>query len=737
MLKLIRSILLSVHKASLRFPRITVSIYYTLALCGALAATKVEQLIDLNDLFDKDFTTYTELNLLNNNFPDNNSTYVIISSGTRGQPPNKTALCDISRWTLDVAHEVPDILQIVSSFGARFGSEENGQMKLNKVLNLDCATPENPEKEQIKAGLKKMHETPWRAILASTDSDDIVVSFFLDVSKKGTNPFRKEQKVSFDTNTVGTLMTSLEKNVLSKHSDLKVHWAGVGPFKFHLLNAYEKAGIINVLGMLVMMLFFRWVFGTWKSGFLFLLSYLLALLPVLGGMSAALVPMDTLTSSLPIMLLIAGLEDFVYVSFMRKSSGTNWRKPFRKVLLPGFMTSLTTAFGFGSLVSSDLSLISRFGFWCALAVILEFLTCYSFLPALMKVHPSLRDWVNIRESARINRLAEKLSAMSLPRWVAIGSICLFLIIPFGLHRLKITEQPEDAFPRSHEIHTVIKKMHETRNWHADLSLVFYNSKNREKNEAIIKTLAAHPIINAYENPYEVDDYLTKDMSEVRKNILLEFWHETPLAERLRNKEGELIRAIFYMTVSDMDSIEKFVSHVRTVCQSDCYAGGTIVSYGEFGTKVLRSLIGSLGWSDFLVGLVMVWLCLARGVRNIFAILISSLWGPAVVVLAFIIFNIPVYYVSSVFAAVLVGLAGDNAVQYIFSDRKGDALKGVEELGPASIYLGIGMMALSLVFFVSPFEPVNTLGYLMSTGLMVLLFGDIWILKALLQKPKIK
>jgi uncharacterized integral membrane protein (TIGR00697 family) len=65
-------------------------------------------------------------------------------------------------------------------------------------------------------------------------------------------------------------------------------------------------------------------------------------------------------------------------------------KPFRRLLVPGFFTSLTTAIGFLSLASADFSVIRRFGVWAGFAALLF----ASFMAWIIVAMPPAADYEN-------------------------------------------------------------------------------------------------------------------------------------------------------------------------------------------------------------------------------------------------------------------------------------------------------------------------------------------------------
>ena len=81
-------------------------------------------------------------------------------------------------------------------------------------------------------------------------------------------------------------------------------------------------------------------------------------------------------------------------------------------------------------------------------------------------------------------------------------------------------------------------------------------------------------------------------------------------------------------------------------------------------------------------------------------------------------------------SVLVGLTGDNFIQYLFAREGKDLAQGVGRRGVASVQVALLMGLVCLTFLVSSFAPSRTLGLLLALGLVASLVGDLWILCAL-------
>ena len=156
-----------------------------------------------------------------------------------------------------------------------------------------------------------------------------------------------------------------------------------------------------------------------------------------------------------------------------------------------------------------------------------------------------------------------------------------------------------------------------------------------------------------------------------------------------------------------------------------------MSYADFASRVPETLLSSMVISILLVSSVIAALAWSIGKRREIApLLLASFWGPALMLACEGIFHLKVNFLSCIFASVLVGLTGDNAIQFLWSSRRGKLEEGMLKRGSASIVTSLLMASASFVFLGSYFDPPKTFGALLAGGLLASLFGDLWILKGL-------
>jgi predicted RND superfamily exporter protein len=184
--------------------------------------------------------------------------------------------------------------------------------------------------------------------------------------------------------------------------------------------------------------------------------------------------------------------------------------------------------------------------------------------------------------------------------------------------------------------------------------------------------------------------------------------------------------------SDTQNLLDLDREVEKACANvGCRIAGASIVYAEFSSLVPTTLIESLGVSLVLVSLVLLWLTIAVGKVSVFpTVLLSSFWGTALMFVVMASFQIHVNFLTCIFASVLVGLTGDNAILFLLGSRRAHLSHGIGKFGNATIKCALTMIIASLVFLGSYFVPPRVFGVLLAGGFLASLIGDYWLLKGL-------
>ena len=149
-----------------------------------------------------------------------------------------------------------------------------------------------------------------------------------------------------------------------------------------------------ILALLALLLFLS--FRNIRGVLIPLAVVVLSELWMLGTMALAGIPMYTVTTMLPILILAIGIADSVHLlTHIRVEAGRETRLDKRQAIIRGMsgmwvpilMTTLTTAAGFLSMLTSDLLPMRYFGVFASFGIVYAFIITVLFIPAIEAVLP--------------------------------------------------------------------------------------------------------------------------------------------------------------------------------------------------------------------------------------------------------------------------------------------------------------------------------------------------------------
>ena len=154
--------------------------------------------------------------------------------------------------------------------------------------------------------------------------------------------------------------------------------------------------------------------------------------------------------------------------------------------------------------------------------------------------------------------------------------------------------------------------------------------------------------------------------------------------------------------------------------------------------LIKTLFASMLCSLALVTLVLLLIGLWFGQKMRVSLTgaISSAWGPAALLCLMSTLKMPITVVSCVVLSVLIGMTGDNLVQYLFAGGNQGVRAGLGQMAKASIRCSSIMMGVSILLAGSTIRDLRSLGVLLAAGFLLSLIGDIWVFQGILPSKTI-
>ncbi|UII30894.1 MMPL family transporter [Fulvivirga ulvae] len=191
---------------------------------------------------------------------------------------------------------------------------------------------------------------------------------------------------------------SLVSNIRKAIDDLgfqKSHLAGKAYAQGVFIEKMQYELAIFLSASVVLVIIFLWVAFRSISGVLVpLIVVLLSTIWILGFMAMTGKTLDILMVLLPTIMFIVGMSDVVhimtkYIEQLRvgDSKSTALVTTLKEVGLATFLTSLTTAVGFATLLTASIKPIQEFGIYTAAGVFFAFIVAFTLLPACLYLIP--------------------------------------------------------------------------------------------------------------------------------------------------------------------------------------------------------------------------------------------------------------------------------------------------------------------------------------------------------------
>lgn len=211
--------------------------------------------------------------------------------------------------------------------------------------------------------------------------------------------------ISADGTALSVVLKTVNQNTLEQGEELmaaldsllagyrfeETHTLGRAYFQRELVQMEKREVLVStLLAALLVILVLFFIFRRWWTVFIAMTGIGLSLLFFLGLLSAMGRELNALAALYPILMCIVGVADTIhitskYLDELKKGHDreTAIRTTLREIGLATFITCITTALGFASLITNRTAPIQGFGLNAALGVLLSFLVIYGWLWAML------------------------------------------------------------------------------------------------------------------------------------------------------------------------------------------------------------------------------------------------------------------------------------------------------------------------------------------------------------------
>lgn len=521
-----------------------------------------------------------------------------------------------------------------------------------------------------------------------------------------------------------------------------------------------------------------------KTTVLTLLVVLFSTIWAFGLMATLGIPIYAVTTMVPVMLIAIGVADgihlFSHMKLFQKENPNATKKEstvdmLKNMWKPVAMTSVTTAVGFVSLLTSEVYPIKYFGLFTAFGVMTAMLFSLVFIPAGIMVfnkpkfpksktegskkkHP----WADIWTVKVLNN--KKL-------FFVITAIIILLSI-YGLNKVWINSSFLDKFERDSEIVRTDAFINEKFGGTTTLNVILSAERNDAFKEPEVLRLMdemqqeVESEMKVVGNSFSLSDYIKRmnkvmhaDKEEYNKipdsqNLIAQYlllyemsgdpdnlWKEVTYDYNQANLKYQIKQDDSKTLRATMSEIEEFQKEFNDLDIKIDYAGSGYNAF-VFTDLILEGQIKSL-----ILSIILIVILLAFMFRQVSVGLIGAVPISITALLSFGIMGvlgIPLDTTTALLASIAVGIGIDYAVHFIerykiyikqYSNKFEAAAHTINHSGRAIFFNAVVVIAGFLVLLFSVFPPNRALGALVSFNMFTSFIGTMSIMLILLYWKK--
>ena len=688
-----------------------------------------------------------------------NTDPIFVAFGAEGQNLfQSTAMSDL--WDFTKALEaLPEVEKVRSLTNMNKMESEDGFLLIDDLVNKRDLSPE--EIADIEAYLIKNAELKKQVIAQNDDFFNIVV-----IPSGNTN-----EQVS-----VAKIVATAEKLL----SEYDLHFGGPS-YLIGIVGNLVRADAISLIriGLLMMVVILLASLRSFAGVLMILFVIILSLIGMMGSMGwirgltgSERFVFSIMNTSMPIILMTIANSDSVHflTKFFKKLRITGDKakaieQSIDSLMLPIFLTSLTTAAAFLSLVFAPIEYMTGYGVSIAIGISWAWILSITLLPSLIM----LKNWpLNsraIRKPGLLEHIVNKLGStiIKLPRSILIGGLLLVAIGIYGIKLVTTEVNMYSFFEKGNKIRDSLEFL--DKKMLGSMNLVFLLNGDMkdpellqqisrlqdyvEKNPSVSTTISIADVIKRMHRTVMDDDpdyeivpderakvnnlYTMYSMSGDPEDFstLVDYEYSKALVTAILKNVSTESSVLF------VNDIEQFVDKNFTKYK-DITATGQLVVLRDMVELVIKSSVISI-----CVSIVVITFIAAIFFKHFGWGILAVIPLSAAVILNFGfmgILRIDLNHVTALLSSVIIGVGVDFAIHYISQYRrlaraevpiKTRSHRVIDEVGYPIILDALSNKAFGALLF-SEFVPLQHMGGLMVFAMFSTSFGTLTILASLLE-----
>ncbi|NOT74778.1 MAG: MMPL family transporter [Cyclobacteriaceae bacterium] len=643
-----------------------------------------------------------------------------------------------------------------------FPSEITSQLALDSLLN-------EAKKQKIYMG-------------QLVNSDNGATMMIVSVQKGVANSVRRVELIN-SLNALG--------DEFSKSTGIQIRYAGL-PFIRSVVALQVKSELAFFTYMsaivtgLIMLLFFRSVRAVLFS----LVMIGVMVVWTLGTISLFGFKITLLSGLISPVIVTIGITNAIYLlnkyhlEFVKQRNKVEAiRIVVQRMGLATFLTNLTVAIGFLTLLSTDIVILREFGVVAGLNIIALFFVSLVMIPGILTWLPEPTSkhlhHLNFRFMNWFVKTIDLLVTRARPA-IYITTIAVVVISVIGMMKLEAVSFMVDDLPEESQVKKDLKFFEANFSGIMPIEFMVDTHKRRgllqvntlkkvEKFESFIDSikLISPPVslvsfVKASKQAFYNNnpDYYTIP-TNAEKGFILRYMRgqtdNSGLLKSFADSTFQKMRISAQMADIGSNRMDSLITGVINPRIKEIFKaeGKDSVSVNVTGTSVLfikgnKYLVNDL-WKSLILAFILITLSMAALFANVRMIVISLIPNLiALMITAGIMgyFHIPLKASTALIFSITFGISVDNSIRFLAKYRQELLSSGffvprsvsesILETGKAIIYTSIVLFAGFIIFTFSDFGGTIALGVLTSTTLVISMFTNLILLPALIltfDKPK--
>lgn len=294
--------------------------------------------------------------------------------------------------------EIPNVLKLKSPLHATLIHSNNNEL----IIETYKDALEKGHFKTLADYRKKLRSSHYQDRLISHDDTLIAILLTIDINPNATNHKVRKQVIRDVQRT------------LNKYPHFKTHHITGDVALIHQMDSKTKTNLGKLLALasIAMLITMAIIFREKRRLLLTLSTTLVGLIICLGSIAAMNHPLSIVNITLPILIIVISISTTIHIITrynLLKETGleTRSKKAIRQTWLPCALTSLTTAIGFGSFMTSNLLPLRRFGIESLLII------CLTFIIILPTIALGLRKIKPVKENLKKEKIFKEISSWTL------------------------------------------------------------------------------------------------------------------------------------------------------------------------------------------------------------------------------------------------------------------------------------------------------------------------------------